>query len=57
MVGSSLWYDTTLTSDGDSGDIMFLTCHVAAYLKGYVNLWVQVPHGRSPSYHVWRPLV
>ena len=57
MVGSSLWYDTTLTSDGDSGDIMFLTCHVAAYLKGYVNLWVQVPHGRSPSCHVWRPLV
>ena len=28
---------------------MFLICHVTACLKGYVNLWVEAPHG---SHHL-----
>ena len=29
----------------DRGDIMFL--------KGYMNLWVEAPYGKSQEYHIW----
>ena len=38
----------------DSGDIVFL---FVICLMGYVNLWVDVPHGESPPCYVWWPLV
>lgn len=52
MGGSFLLYISTLTSLVTIGsvivDILFLICHVTAYLEGYVNLWVKVPHNKSP---------
>ena len=45
----------------NSRDKMFLICHMASpkhiILKGFVNLWVEVPHDESPPSHVLRPLV
>ena len=30
---------------------MFLICHVTSRLKGYVILWVEATHGKSPPFH------
>ena len=27
--------------------------HVTTYIKTYVTLWVEAPHGKSPTCHVW----
>ena len=32
---------------------MFNVCHVTPCLKGYVNFWVEVPHGRFLSCNIW----
>ena len=60
MVGSTSWYihpDKFCDSRHcDSRNIMFLIYHVTSsehMLKGYVDLWVEVTHGKSPPCRVW----
>ena len=44
----------------DSGDIMFLVYHMTSLnhmLKDYVDLWVKVPHDKSPFCITFEPLI
>ena len=37
----------------DSGDIMFLNCHVDTWLKGYANLLADILHSSSSPCNIW----
>ena len=65
MGGNSLPYLTTLVSLVTISIVMIeicfsfchLTSHEHIFIKGYVNLWVDVRHGEPPFYHVSWQLV
>ena len=54
--GISLFGDHRRCDNGD----MFLICHMTSLdhmLKGYVNLWVEVPRDKLPFCITYEPLV